>query len=49
MIYFYSEFNNATANTHLLSVLRIRKNDCDGRKGKIWGVNGGLWLISIEK
>jgi len=49
MIHSYGEFNKVTATTDLLNVLRICKNDCDWRNGKILGVNGGLWLISIEK
>jgi hypothetical protein len=49
MIYSYGEFNNTTATTDLLNVLRTCKKDCDWRKGKILGVNGALWFISIEK
>jgi hypothetical protein len=41
-MYSYGEFNKATATTYLLNVLRICKNDCDWRKGKIWG---GKWRI----
>jgi hypothetical protein len=49
MIYSCGEINKTTATTDVLKVLRICKNDCDWRKGKILGVNRGLWLISIEK